>query len=72
MTTQHHDTVDPAVAAWSSAAPQAQLPAPAPEVYVPAEASPWRWGWNWFIGIHYGPIPVGLLVALPILIALRT
>ncbi len=70
MTTQHHDTIDPAVAAWNSAAPQ--NPLAAAEADAPAPSPPWRWGWNWFIGIHYGPIPVGMIIGIPILIALRT
>jgi hypothetical protein len=67
MTTQHHDTVDPSVAAWASASGRS----PKPEHAPPQVEAPWRWGWNWFIGIHYGPIPVGLIIGLPILIALR-
>ena len=67
MTTQHHDTVDPSVAAWASASGRS----PKPELEPQHQEAPWRWGWNWFIGIHYGPIPVGLIIGLPILIALR-
>jgi hypothetical protein len=28
----------------------------------------WKWGWNPFIGITYGPIPVGLVIAGIILV----
>jgi hypothetical protein len=69
MTTQHRDTIDPSVTAWasfSSHGPKHELEAPPQEV-----DATWRWGWNWFIGIHYGPIPVGMIIGLPILIALR-
>lgn len=31
----------------------------------------WRWGWSGWMGIHYGPIPVGILIGLPLLALLR-
>jgi hypothetical protein len=31
----------------------------------------WRWRYSWMFGIMYGPIPVGLLVAIPIYLAIR-
>lgn len=30
----------------------------------------WRWGWSWWLGVHYGPIPVGILIGVPILLKL--
>ena len=66
MTTQHHDSVDPSVTAWASASKPTQNPEPEP----PVQHETWRWGWSAWIGIHYGPVPVGLLIGLPILIAL--
>jgi hypothetical protein len=69
MTTQHHDTVDPSVTAWASFSSHG----PKPEIEPTPQQldAPWRWGWNWFIGIHYGPIPVGLIIAAPLLYAMR-
>ncbi|MBL9018483.1 MAG: hypothetical protein JNL83_30130 [Myxococcales bacterium] len=60
---------DPSISAWSSLAPRAGAP-----IQPSAEEPPqndWRWGWSPWVGIHYGPIPVGILLAIPILIALR-
>jgi len=37
---------------------------------APPLEAPWRWSWSPFIGIKYGPIPVGLIVAVPMLLAL--
>ncbi len=55
------------VATWASAAPRTpSQPEPAAE---PIAVS-WRWGWSPWIGIHYGPVPVGLIIGIPILIAL--
>lgn len=59
---------DPSVTAWGSFQSAQQQPntfQPPPDV----DLHKYRWGWNWFIGIHYGPIPVGLLIAIPLLIA---
>lgn len=75
MTTQNHDSIDSSATAWDALAPKTTRMDPAPQfapVPVPQEDSEWRWGWNWFIGIHYGPIPVGLIVGIPLLIALRS
>lgn len=30
----------------------------------------WKWSYSKWVGIMYGPIPVGLLIVIPILIAL--
>jgi hypothetical protein len=60
---------DPAVDAWSSLAPQHAVPSP-PIAEEPRQHE-WRWGWSPWIGIHYGPIPVGLLIAIPLIIAVR-
>jgi hypothetical protein len=67
--------VDPA-AVWDSAKPQPSsaqgrhddLPPISPLASSPA----WQWGWKWWCGIHYGPIPVGMLIAIPLLIAMRS
>lgn len=39
---------------------------PAASNYPPTPRDEWRWGWNALIGFHYGPIFVGLLIAIPI------
>jgi hypothetical protein len=39
------------------------------EPMVPPPPPPWRWSWSIWVGIKYGPVPVGLIVALPIIIA---
>lgn len=31
----------------------------------------WHWRWNQWIGLHYGPIPVALLIAVPVITALE-
>ena len=28
----------------------------------------WKFSWNPMIGVMYGPIPIGLIIAIPILI----
>ena len=44
--------------------------APAPQHQPEPEIKPaWKWSWNPMIGIMYGPVPVGLIIAIPILIA---
>lgn len=48
--------------------------AAAAEAYFEPRRNPlarWQWKWNWFVGFTYGPIPVSLLIALPILIAVN-
>ncbi len=32
-------------------------------------ATEWKWGYSRWVGIHYGPIPVGIIIALIILAA---
>jgi len=44
--------------------------APAPQLPEPEQKPEWKWSWNPMIGIMYGPVPVGLLIAIPILIAI--
>lgn len=43
-----------------------------PQPYAPPHSAPqndaWQWGWSPFIGIHYGPIPIGLIVGIVILV----
>jgi hypothetical protein len=59
--------IDPSVTAWKSfESPAANHPLPTPNV----DLRQWKWGWNVFVGFHYGPIPVGLLIGIPLLIAL--
>jgi len=36
---------------------------------VPSLAPAWKWGYSRWIGIHYGPIPVGIILAIIILVA---
>jgi hypothetical protein len=64
---------DPA-AVWASAAPKPVNPQ-SPAAYEPfahtaaeLRQTEWRWGWSAWIGIHYGPIPVGIIVGIPLLI----
>ena len=35
----------------------------------PPTPAPWKWGYSRWVGIHYGPIPVGIIIAVIILIA---
>ena len=45
--------------------------APAPlQPPEPEMKRDWKWSWNPMIGIMYGPVPVGLIIAIPILIAI--
>ena len=30
----------------------------------------WRWRYSWMFGVMYGPIPVGIIIGIPVLIAL--
>ena len=36
---------------------------------LPPEPEEWRWSWSMWVGIKYGPVPVGLFIALPLIIA---
>ena len=57
---------DPAHVWWTQAQPSTFVTSPPPPLAqaVPAIAAPaWRWGYSRFIGITYGPIPVGLVIA---------
>lgn len=55
--------------------PAAQYPPPQypPPQYPPPPAAhtatAWKWGYSRWIGITYGPIPVGIIIAVIILIA---
>ena len=68
MTTEPKPDASTSTSAWNSLAPSSGVPLPA-EPAVQPDAG-WKWGWSAFIGIHYGPIPVGLIIAIPILIAM--
>jgi hypothetical protein len=35
----------------------------------PPTPAPWKWGYSRWVGIHYGPIPVGIIIAIIVLIA---
>ncbi len=70
MTHPNSNEPDPVVT-WASAGPQPHS-TPHQELAPEAEVSPWRWGWSVWIGIHYGPIPVGLIIGIPMIIALTT
>jgi len=67
---------DPAAVWWGTASQQ-QEPAPVEFRPLPSFAheepvSEWRWHYSRWIGIMYGPIPIGLIIAIPILILLWT
>lgn len=51
---------------WNDAAPKTSYVAPEPVVVE----EPWRWRYSAFFGIMYGPIPIGLIIGLPLLLAL--
>ena len=36
----------------------------------PPTPAPWKWGYSRWVGIHYGPIPVGIIIAIIVLIAI--
>lgn len=68
-----------AVDTWNAAAPPPRDPAEqaaynhwsatqASQAF--AESQQWKWGWNGWIGIHYGPIPVGIIIVVPLMIAM--
>jgi hypothetical protein len=60
---------DPAAVWWGQqpARRVAHIDEPVP----PLTSAEWRWHWSRWFGIMYGPIPVGLIIGLPILIAIR-
>jgi hypothetical protein len=33
-----------------------------------SDPTAWRWGWNCWIGIHYGPVPVGVFIVILFLV----
>ena len=39
-----------------------------PDPEAPLPPPDWRWSWSGWVGIKYGPIPIGLMIALPIII----
>jgi hypothetical protein len=60
---------DPAKLWWTDAAPKverSQYVAPPPTVVE----EPWRWRYSAWVGIMYGPIPIGLIIGLPLLLIL--
>ena len=44
----------------------------APEPPEPAPESQWKLSWNPLCGVMYGPIPIGLIIAIPIIIAMAS
>jgi hypothetical protein len=56
---------DPAAIWWGSPG-HSQRPMPEPMPPMPPPL--WNWSWSPLIGIKYGPVPIGLIVAIPILI----
>jgi hypothetical protein len=62
---------DPAELWWGRAAgqPQQQQQRQQPMmIEPPALEEPWRWRYSWAFGIMYGPIPVGILIGIPLLL----
>jgi hypothetical protein len=57
---------DPAQVWWTDAAPKTNYIERVPIVVH----EPWRWRYSWLFGIMYGPIPVGLIIGIPLLLAL--
>ena len=53
--------------------PQAGMgwPAQGQGGFAALSAAPWKWGYSRWIGIHYGPIPVGAIVAIIVIILLN-
>jgi hypothetical protein len=69
---------DPAAVWWGPQQPQNQAPRSQPATdhrpfqsfaqHQQDRASEWRWHYSKLIGVMYGPIPIGLIVAIPLLI----
>jgi hypothetical protein len=34
------------------------------------EDNRWRWSYSKWVGVMYGPIPIGLIIGIPLLIAI--
>lgn len=66
--TSHVEKTDPAQVWWGDAAGRGVRPQ-VPVTPMPVE-EPWRWRYSAWTGIMYGPIPVGLIIGLPILLVL--
>jgi hypothetical protein len=50
-----------------------QVPEPGSELepeLEPEVAEAWKWRWSPWIGITYGPIPIGIIIGIPLLIAM--
>jgi hypothetical protein len=60
---------DPAQVWWTDAAPKAELSKYVPPLPTAVE-EPWRWRYSMWVGIMYGPIPIGLIIGLPLLLML--
>lgn len=68
--TNQQSMKDPADVWWNDArGNRAAMPEPQP-VAPPVLEEPWRWRYSAWIGIMYGPIPVGLIIGIPLLFAL--
>jgi hypothetical protein len=68
--TNQQSSKDPADVWWNEAR-GGRVAAPAPEpVAPPVIEDEWRWRYSPWVGIMYGPIPVGLIIGIPLLLAL--
>ena len=56
--------VDPAAIWWN------KKPEPVLDPARHLQAQPWRWRYSFWTGIMYGPIPVGIIIGIPLLILL--
>lgn len=47
---------------------------PPPQGMSPAVTTgvQWKWGYSRWVGVHYGPIPVGIIIAVIVLIAINS
>jgi len=65
---QTEPQIDPADLWWRVAAGEGQPRRVAPP--PPVVEEPWRWRYSWLFGIMYGPIPVGFIIGVPLLLVL--
>lgn len=67
---QTKQPVDPSELWWGPTFQGSQPNVPAIQEASPPRVEPWRWRYSPLVGIMYGPIPVGLIIAIPFVLSL--
>ncbi|MEJ7596774.1 MAG: hypothetical protein WKG01_02590 [Kofleriaceae bacterium] len=60
-------STDPAAVWWNHNHRAANTTPPHDPMVAMLQPEPWRWRYSFWVGIMYGPIPVGLIIGIPLL-----